>query len=116
MRGLMFTIAGLLTGYIISNLKFNSFEDIMEDLIKKTSRWIDSIKDFLIETVIGIEGFDSDAIKINVDAFINELSKIVDEISTIDDFNEKIVFVEDSMIKITADLLKQESNKKVLDK
>ena len=112
MRGLMFTIAGLLTGYIVSNLEYNSFEVIIEDLIKKSSRWIDSIKDFIISTVIGIEGFDSDAIKMNVDAFINKLSKIADEISTIEDFNEKIVFIEDSIVGITADLIK-ENDKKV---
>ena len=113
MRGLIFTIAGLLTGYIISDLKYNSLEIIIEKLINKSSMWVDSIKDFVIDAVIGIEGFDSDAIKMNVDAFINELSKITDELSTIDDFSEKITFIEDFIIDTTSNLIKQNNIKKV---
>ena len=113
MRGLIFTIAGLLTGYIITNLKYNSFETIIEDLIKKSSKWVDSTKDFIIDTVIGIEGFDSDAIKINVDSFLDELSKIVDELSNIDVFNEKVSFIEESIVEITTNLLKNNNEKAI---
>lgn len=111
MRGLMFTIAGLLTGYIVSNLKYNSFEVIIENLISKSSIWLDVIKDFVLDTVIGIEGFDSDAIKMNIDSFVDELSKLANEISTIEDFNEKISFIEDSVVEITAGLLNQNTKK-----
>jgi len=57
------------------------------------------------------EGFDSDQIKINIDAFIDELEKKLDNFAEIESYNEKIAYAEKEIKIITDKLLEQKGKK-----
>ncbi len=107
MRTLIITIGSVLAGYIISNLEQKSLNEILDDISGKTKTWIEVISEFVGQTANDIEGFDSDMIKVNVDAFIDEFSQKINEYLDISTFNGKISFVEETITTITADLIKK---------
>ena len=111
MRAIIIIIAGLITGYVIGNLEYKTLEEIIETMSGKTSKWVSVIKKFIGETLNEYEGFDSDQIKINIDAFIEELEKKVDKFGEIETFDEKIAYVEKEIKVITNKLLEQKGNK-----
>ncbi|NQX83449.1 MAG: hypothetical protein HRS50_01960 [Mycoplasmataceae bacterium] len=105
MRTLIFVIAGIFSGYIITNLKTKKIEEIFENLLKKTDDWIEVIQKFIGDTVNDIEGLDSDAIKMNIDSFINGLTNLMEEFLEIESFEEKVKLVEEKIAKISFDLI-----------
>ena len=107
MRTLIFAIGGILAGYILGNLEEKRFDEIIEDMTSKGKRWVDVIAAFIGQSAMDIEGFDSDTIKLNVDIFLEKLMEYSDEYLEIEDFNEKIAFVEEKITEVTADLIKK---------
>ena len=107
MRALIITIAGLLAGYIIGNLEYKTLEQIIKKLSEQSSKWVYVIKNFIGETLNDFEGFDSDEIKINIDAFVDELSKKLDKFSEMESYNEKIIYVEKEIKNITNKLIEK---------
>lgn len=111
MKTLIFVLAGVLSGYIIGNLETKEIEEIIEDLLLKGDRWLEVIQIFIGETVEGLEEVDSDKIKMNVDAFINALTESVEEFAAIDNFSDRVNFIEKRITLISSDLL--EKSKKI---
>jgi len=111
MRAIIIVIASLIAGYVIGNLEYKTLEEIIETMSGKTSVWVSVIKKFIGETLNDYEGFDSDQIKINIDAFIDELEKKLDNFAEIESYNEKIAYAEKEIKIITDKLLEQKGKK-----
>jgi hypothetical protein len=73
-----------------------------------------SIKDFFVETLNGVEGMDSNRIKINIDFLLTEFTKKIDELYLIENFDDKVNFIEETFSNIISNLPKSKSleNKK----
>lgn len=109
MRTLILVIVGVLSGYIISNLETKKLEEILEDMLTKVDNWLEIIQKFIGETINGIEGMDSDVIKINIDGFIDGLKESVDKFLDFETFEERIDFIEKRITEISTNLLKKAS-------
>lgn len=107
MKSLIIFISGLASGYIVSNLKYKDFSDIIEEVSEKIQSWIEVTKDFVVDTTKNIEGFDSDRIQINVEAFLDALTEAAKELVLLETIEEKINFIEDEIAKISEKLIKK---------
>lgn len=107
MKTLILTIGGVFSGYILGNIEYKRFDEIIDEISTKGKVRIDIISEFIGQTFKDIEGFDSDIIKLNVGVFIDKLSSKTDEYLKLKNFNEKITFVEETITEITADLIKK---------
>ncbi len=107
MRTIIIIIGGLISGYIVSNLEDKQLTEIIEELLSKSEYWIDEIEKFIGETIDGIEGADSETLKLNVDAFVGALGESVEEFLEIEDFDDRVRYVEDKIAKVTEELLER---------
>lgn len=107
MKSIILFISGLVSGYIISDLKYKDFSQIIEELSGSIQSWLDVTKDFVGETAKGIEGFDSDQIQMNIEAFINALSDAAEELTQLESMEDKIGFIEEQIAKVTTKLIEQ---------
>ncbi len=107
MRTIIIIIGGLISGYIVSNLEDKQLTEIIEELLSKSEYWVDEIEKFIGETIDGIEGADSETLKLNVDAFVAGLGESVEEFLAIDDLDDRVRYVEDKIAKITEELLER---------
>ncbi len=105
MRTLIIIIGGLISGYIVSNLEDKELVEIIEELISKSEFWVDEVEAFIGETLDGIEGADSETLKLNIDSFFGALTESVEEFLTIENFDDRIRYVEDKVASISEDLL-----------
>ncbi len=107
MRTIIIIIGGLISGYIVSNLEDKQLTEIIEELLSKSEYWIDEVEKFIGETIDGIEGADSETLKLNVDAFVGGLTESAEEFLAIEDFDDRVKYVEDKITKITEELLER---------
>lgn len=105
MRTIIIILGGLISGYIVSNLEDKQLTEIIEELLTKSEYWLDEIQKFIGETIDGIEGADSETMKLNVDAFVGALTESVEEFLLIENFDERIKYVEDKIASISENLL-----------
>lgn len=106
MRSIILFIGGLVSGYVVANLKYKDFNDIIEEISGKVQVWLDVTKEFVGSTAKGLEGFDSDQIQMNIEAFINQLSKSAETLVLFETTEDKLAFIEDEITKVTAKLMK----------
>ncbi len=104
MRTIIIILGGLISGYIVSNLEDKQLTEIIEELLTKSEYWLDEIQSFIGETIDGIEGADSETMKLNIDAFVGALTESVEDFLEIEDFDDRIKYVEDKITKISEDL------------
>ncbi len=107
MKTIIIFISGLVSGYVISNLKYKDFGEIIEDISSTVQSWLETTKNFIGETAKEIEGFDSDQIQMNIEAFINALSEGAEKFTSLNTMEEKINFIEDEIAKVTKKLVKK---------
>lgn len=117
MKFIIMILTGLFSGYIINNLKYKKISEIISDLLEKGDYWLETIQNFVGETIREVEGKDFETIKFNMEYFIDLLIESIEEILEIENFDEKIKFVEEKIISIAANLAKkveeiEKSNKK----
>ncbi len=105
MKTLIIIIGGLISGYIVSNLEDKELVEIIEELISKSEFWVDEVQAFIGETIDGVEGTDSETLKLNIDAFIGALSESVEEFLELDSLDERIKYVEDKIAMVSEDIL-----------
>ncbi len=104
MRTIIIILGGLISGYIVSNLEDKQLTEIIEELLTKSEYWLDEIQSFIGETIDGIEGADSETMKLNIDAFVGALTESVEDFLEIEDFDDRIKYVEDKITKVSEDL------------
>ncbi len=107
MKPIIIILGGLLSGYVVSNLENKRLDEIIEDLLSKSEFWYDEIQKFIGETIDGIEGADSETLKINIDAFIGALADSVEEFLEIEEFDDRVKYVEDKLATVTEELLQR---------
>ncbi len=107
MRTIIIIIGGLISGYIVSNLEDKELTEIIEELLGKSEYWLDEIEKFIGDTIDGVEGTDSETLKLNIDAFVSALTESVEEFLAIEDFDDRIKYVEDKVAKVSEDLLER---------
>lgn len=107
MRTVIIIIGGLISGYIVSNLEDKELTEIIEELLTKSEYWLDEVQKFVGETIEGIEGADSETMKLNIDAFVGALSESVEDFLAIESFDERIRYLEDKLANITENLLER---------
>ncbi|BDU67641.1 MAG: hypothetical protein TYPL_2940 [Candidatus Tyloplasma litorale] len=107
MKFVLIVLFGLFSGYIMNNIKEKEIEEIFEDLIKKADYWNEAIQEFFGKTLSEIEGFDSETIKINLEIFIEKITESIEELLRIEDFDEKIKYLELKLTEISSSLVKK---------
>ncbi len=107
MKTIIVILGGLISGYVIANLEDKRLDEITEDLLGKADLWLEEIQKFIGETLDGIEGADSETIKLNIDSFVAALTESVDEFLDIEDFDERIKYVEEKMAEVSVNLIKR---------
>lgn len=107
MRTVIIIIGGLISGYIVSNLEDKELTEIIEELLTKSEYWLDEVQKFVGETIEGIEGADSETLKLNIDAFVGALSESVEDFLAIENFDERIRYLEDKLADVTENLLER---------
>lgn len=107
MKTTIIFIGGLISGYFVGNLKYKDFSEIVEEISDLIQSWLEVTKDFVGKTAKGIEGFDSDHIKINIEAFINALSNAAKELDALDSIEEKLSFIEEQIAKVSIKLIEK---------
>lgn len=112
MRSIILMISGLVAGYVVGNLETKTIEEIIEGLLLKANNWLETIQDYIGKTLADLEGFDTDIVRINLDAFIDELTNSIDDFVEIDSLDDKISFVEDKIASVTSELVAKVESKK----
>ncbi len=107
MKTAIIFIGGLISGYVAGNLKYKDFSEIIEEISNLVQSWLDVTKDFVGETAKGIEGFDSDQIQMNIEAFINALSEAAEELAALDSMEDKLAFIEEQISKVSIKLIEK---------
>ncbi len=107
MKAVAIILGGLLSGYVVSNLENKRLDEIIEDLLSKSEYWYEVIQQFIGETIDGIEGADSETLKLNIDAFVGALADSVEEFLGIEEFDDRIKFVEDKLAEASEELMKR---------
>lgn len=107
MRTIIIFISGIVSGYVIGNLKYKDFSEIISEISSTVQSWLEVTKDFVGDTAKSIEGFDSDQIQMNIEAFITSLSESAEELVNLDSIEEKISFLEDKIAKISTKLIEK---------
>ncbi len=107
MRTLIIILGGLISGYIVSNLEDKQLTEIIEELLSKSEYWLEEMQKFIGETIDGIEGADSETMKLNIDAFVGALTESVEEFLAIEEFDDRIKYVEDKVAKVSEELLER---------
>lgn len=116
MKYLITLIGGIVSGYVISALENKPLEEVLDDLSGKIESWTNVTKEFISKTVADVEGFDSDIIRVNIEAFIDRLLELADQFMEIEEFEDKISFLEEEIIKFTDQLAKKAELVKKLEK
>lgn len=106
MRSVIVFIGGLFSGYIAGNIKYKEISEIIEELSNTVQSWLEVTREFIGTTAKGLEGFDSDQIQINIEAFLNAISIATDKIMDLETTEEKLSFIEDEIAKVTNRLIK----------
>lgn len=107
MKPIVIILGGLISGYVATNLEEKGLDEIVTDLLSKSEYWYDEIQKFIGETVDGLEGADSETIKVNIDAFVAALVDSVEEFLSIEDLDDRVKFVEDKLAEVTEGLLER---------
>ncbi len=110
MKPIIIIIGGLISSYVVSNLeedKEKGLDEAIGNLVNKSEYWYDEIQKFIANTLDGIEGLDSETIKVNIDAFIGALTDAVEDLLEIEDFDERVKFVEDKLSEVSENLIKR---------
>ncbi len=110
MKPLIIIIGGLISSYVVSNLEKDNekgLDTVIGDLVNKSEYWYDEIQKFIAETLDGIEGLDSETVKLNIDAFIGALADAVEEFLDIEEFDERVKFIEDKLAEVSENLLQR---------
>lgn len=110
MKPLIIIIGGLISSYVVSNLEKDNekgLDTVIGDLVNKSEYWYDEIQKFIAETLDGIEGLDSETVKLNIDAFIGALADAVEEFLNIEEFDERVKFIEDKLAEVSENLLQR---------
>ncbi len=105
MKTIIIFISGMVSGYVVGNLKYKEFSEIIEEISETIQSWLDVTKSFVGETAKGLEGFDSDQIQMNIEAFINTLSEAATELSKLNKIEDKLSFIENEIAKVTKKLI-----------
>ncbi len=105
MKTIIIIIGGLISGYIVSNLEDKELVEIIEELISKSEFWVDEVQSFIGETIDGIDGADSETLKLNIDAFVGALSESVEEFLALENLDDRIKYVEDKIAMVSEDIL-----------
>lgn len=101
MRSTVIFIGGLVSGYIAGNIKYKEIGEIIEDISNTVQSWLEVTREFVGTTANGLEGFDSDQIQINIEAFLNAISSATDNIMALETTEEKLSFIEEEISKVT---------------
>ncbi len=116
MKTLIIILSGLVSGYIASNLEDKELAEVLEEIVNKSEYWYEEIQKFLGETIDGIEGVDSETIKLNIDAFVGALTDSVEEFLQIEEFDDRMKYVEDKLAEVTENLLERINKIQKLEK
>ncbi len=107
MKSIIFILSGMLSGYVIANLNTKPIEEIIEDLLLKIDSWLEEIQKFIGKTVSEIEGADSETMKLNINSFIDSLIESTEEFLELENFNEKVRFIENKFSSVSKKLTSQ---------